>query len=88
MNLIEFTDCIQKPGMIDPDQTRKLEGILQEYPYFQVAHFLHLNGLKNQNSFKYNNTLKKTAAYTTDRVVLFDYIASKDFDFVENNRSN
>jgi len=84
MNLIEFTDCIQKPGKINPSQTKQLERILQEYPYFQAAHFLHLNGLKNQNSFKYNNTLKKTAAYTTDRVVLFDYIVSKDFDFVEN----
>jgi len=83
MNLIEFTDCIQKPGRINIDQTRKLEGILQEYPYFQAAHFLYLNGLKNQNSFKYNNNLKKTAAYTTDRAVLFDYISSKEFDFIE-----
>jgi len=83
MNLVEFTDCIQKPGMIDQDQTRKLEGILLEYPYFQAAHFLYLNGLKNQNSFKYNSILKKTAAYTTDRAVLFDYISSKEYSFIK-----
>ncbi len=84
MNLIEFTDCIQAPGKITLDQTIKLEGILLEYPYFQTAHFLYLNGLKNQNSFKYNNVLKKTAAYTTDRAVLFDYISSKEFTYIEN----
>ena len=84
MNLIEFTDCIQQPGKITLDQTIKLEGILSEYPYFQAAHFLYLNGLKNQNSFKYNSVLKKTAAYTSDRAILFDYISSKEFIFVEN----
>ncbi|MCD6542869.1 MAG: hypothetical protein J7K34_00010 [Flavobacteriaceae bacterium] len=84
MNLIEFTNCVQAPGKITLDQTIKLEGILLEYPYFQAAHFLYLNGLKNKNSFKYNNILKKTAAYTTDRTVLFDYISSKYFTFFEN----
>jgi hypothetical protein len=83
MNLIEFTDCIQKPGEITLDQTIQLEGILAEYPYFHAAHFLYLNGLKNQNSFKYNSELKKTAAYTTDRAVLFDYISSKDYTFTD-----
>ena len=84
MNLIEFTDCIQAPDKITLDQTKKLEGILFEYPYFQAAHFLHLNGLKNQNSFKYNNVLKKTAAYTTDRAVLFNHISAKKFAFIKN----
>ena len=88
MNLIEFTDCIQKPGKITLGQTIQLEGILKEYPYFQAAHFLYLNGLKNQNSFKYNNILKKVAAYTTDRAVLFDYISSKDYTFNEPENSN
>ncbi len=87
MNLIEFTDCIQKPGKITLGQTIQLEGILKEYPYFQAAHFLYLNGLKNQNSFKYNNILKKVAAYTTDRAVLFDYISSKDYTFNEPENS-
>jgi putative cell wall-binding protein len=41
---------------------------------------LYLKGLKNQDSFKYNNELKKTAAYTTDRTVLFDFITSKKFN--------
>src|SRR5690606_27951324 len=57
----------------------QLEDILAEYPYFQVARAMHLKGLKNLNSFKYNNALKVTAAYTADRDILFDLITSKDF---------
>jgi hypothetical protein len=35
--------------------------------------------LYNQNSFKYNYALKVTAAHTTDRTVLFDFITSDTF---------
>jgi tetratricopeptide (TPR) repeat protein len=38
-----------------------------------------LKGLFNQNSFKYNYALKVTAAHTTDRTVLFDFISSDTF---------
>ena len=34
-------------------------------------------GLKNKESFKYNQELKTTAAYTTDRSILFDFITSE-----------
>ena len=59
----------------------QLENIIKNIPYFQAAHFLYLKGLKTQQSFKYNNALKKTAAYTTDRNVLFDFITSNAFNF-------
>jgi len=80
MNLIEFNKILSRPGQIKKKEINELSAIIEEYPYFQVAHFMHLNGLKNQHSFKYNDYLKKTAAYTTDRSVLFDYITSDDFD--------
>ena len=35
--------------------------------------------MKNQESFKYNNELKITAAFTSDRSVLFDFITSTLF---------
>lgn len=80
MNIIEFGNFLNHPQNIKEQQTADLEIILNDYPYFQAAHFLYLNGLKNQNSFKYNNELKITAAYTTDRRIMFDYIASSDFN--------
>lgn len=80
MNVSEFTELLQDPSRVQtPVQTHQLEDILQEYPYFQAAHALRLKGLRNLNSFKYNNSLKVTAAYTADRDVLFDFITSEEF---------
>lgn len=80
MKVTDFTYLLQHPEkVVDPIQTKHLEDIVLEYPYFQTARALHLKGLKNLNSYKYNKVLKNTAAYTTDRDVLFDFITSKDF---------
>jgi len=80
MNVQDFTYLLQNPDkVVTPIQTNQLEDVLEEYPYFQAARALQLKGLRNLNSFKYNNALKKTAAYSTDRDVLFDFITSKDF---------
>ncbi|WP_318345306.1 hypothetical protein [Flagellimonas baculiformis] len=84
MNVTDFIHILQNSNTIlSPKQTRELEDIIEEYPYFQAARALHLKGLKNLDSYKYNNALKTTAAYTTDRDVLFDYITSKEF--IQNN---
>ncbi|WP_425234573.1 hypothetical protein [Ulvibacterium sp.] len=84
MNVAEFTYLIQYPEkVVSPVQTKQLEDVLDEYPYFQAARALHLKGLKNLNSFKYNNALKVTAAYSSDRDILFDFITSSNF--LQNN---
>ncbi len=80
MNVQDFTYLLQHPDKVaSSQQTNQLEDVLKEYPYFQAARALHLKGLKNGNSFKYNNALKVAAAYTTDRDILFDYITSEEF---------
>ena len=80
MNVTDFTYLLKNPSkVVDPLQTKQLEDILKEYPYFQAARALHLKGLKNLNSYKYNKALKTTAGYTLDRDVLFNFITSKDF---------
>ncbi len=80
MNVKDFTFLLQHPNkVVSPMQTNQLEEVLKAYPYFQAARAVHLKGLKNLNSFKYNNALKVAASYTTDRDVLFDYITSKEF---------
>ena len=80
MQVSEFNHLLQNPQqMVDASQTRQLDDILETYPYFQTARALQLKGLKNLNSFKYNNALKITAAYTADRDILFDFITSEEF---------
>lgn len=79
MIVAEFTYLLQNPGYVDPGQTAELEKVLEAYPYFQAAAAIHLKGLKNLESFKYNQELKKTAALTTDRTILFEFITSEEF---------
>lgn len=79
MNSAEFTYLLQHPENIDAEKTQQLNEVIAEFPYFQSARAIQLKGLNKTNSFKYNQTLKKTAAYTIDRKVLFDFITSAIF---------
>ena len=79
MNVTDYTCLINKPNSITENQSDALAKVLDEFPYFQSARAMRLKGLYNQNSFKYNFALKVTAAHTTDRSVLFDFITSESF---------
>ena len=79
MNTTDFTYLINNPKELNKERTKQLEDVISAFPYFQSARALYLKGLKNQDSFRYNQTLKTTAAYTTDRSVLFDFITSSFF---------
>lgn len=80
MNKEQFTYLLQHPQQMTAAQTSEIRSVISEYPYFQPARALYLKGLKNKDSFKYNQELKITAAYTTDRSILFDYITSAEFN--------
>lgn len=77
----KFIEILNKKDNIQQLETAELKSIINEYPYFQAARALYLKGLKNQDSFKYNNELKITASHTTDRTILFSYITSNDFNY-------
>ena len=83
MNVTDYTFLINKPDTITEKQTEALRLVLEDFPYFQSARALRLKGIYNQNSFKYNYDLKVTAAHTTDRTVLFDFITSDTFTAIQ-----
>lgn len=85
MNVTDYTYLMNKPDAITEKQADALGSVLNEFPYFQSARALRLKGLYNQNSFKYNYALKVTAAHTTDRAVLFDFITSETFTAIQND---
>ena len=80
----KFLDILNKELPINSVETAELKSIINQYPFFQSARALYLKGLKNQDHFRYNNELKKTAAHTVDRTVLFEYITSETFEKKEN----
>jgi len=79
LTVSDYTYILNRPDAINDRHTKELEKVIEEFPYFQSARALRLKGLYNQNSFQYNYTLKVTAAYTTERSVLFDFITSDSF---------
>jgi len=80
MQLQELTYLLQHPEAITGSQIDALSAQIKDYPYFQPSRALYLKGLKQKESYKYNNALKITAAHTADRSVLFDYITSDIFN--------
>lgn len=76
----EFTSLLTHPEHLSSVQTATIGEVVSRYPYFQPARALYLKGLKTTESFKYNQELKVTAAYTTDRSILFDFITSELFN--------
>ena len=83
MNTIDYNFLLNKPNTISEKQSLYLDKIVSEFPYFQSARALQLKKLYNQDSFRYNQALKVTAAYTTDRSVLFEFITSENFASIQ-----
>ena len=79
MNIDHYTYLLANPEEITSDDLSALDRIIEKYPYFQSARALQLKGLKSQESYRYNDALKITAAHTTDRDILFEYITSDNF---------
>ncbi|TVZ52154.1 hypothetical protein [Dokdonia sp. Hel_I_53] len=79
MNIEQYTYLLENPQHIENSHTSQIKEVIEAFPFFQSAHALHLKCLKNEGSFSYNNALKKTAAHTVDRAVLFDFITSNEF---------
>ena len=74
-----YTSLLTNPQPYNQGTHKALQKLIKKYPYFQSARALELKYLKNTESYLYNDDLKITAAYTTDRNILFEYITSNDF---------
>jgi hypothetical protein len=79
LNTKTYTDLLANPQQFNSGNLEELAAVIEKYPYFQSARALQLKGLHNTESYLYNDALRKTAAYTADRDVLFDYITSESF---------
>ncbi|MFO7744239.1 MAG: hypothetical protein R6V36_02515 [Psychroflexus sp.] len=76
-------DLIKTPIKFEIKTSSFIDEAMEKYPYFQPLYALKLKLLKHYGSFNYNRFLKKTAARTQDRAVLFDYITSEEFSQLE-----
>ncbi len=68
---------MSNPDELSGNDSIVLAELLKNFPYFQTAHLLYAKSLHNQNSIHYNNQLKVTATYATDRRILHHLITKK-----------
>jgi hypothetical protein len=70
-NLIRY---IKNPEYLDNESINFISKLTSDYPYFQTAHLLKVKNLYLINSEDFNSKLNHTAAYITDRKVLYELI--------------
>ena len=80
MNSEQLIQQINSSQSIGKNEIAELEKLLLEHPYFQSGQLLLTKGLLNTNSIRYNQQLKKAAAYSSDRKKLFELIILKSAD--------
>ena len=76
--LIEY---IQSPQNIKAEDVAAIDSLLLEFPYYQTAQLLLTKGLLNTDSIRYNQQLKKAAAYSLDRKQLFTLITQNKIEY-------
>lgn len=76
----EVISLLENPMKMNRTMTGDLQQIIDKYPYFQSLNSVYLKLLYNQNHPLYNLILKKTAAQTADREILFDFITQDEFE--------
>ncbi len=75
-----FLNFIQQPYNIQTNDIEELEQIIEQFPYFQTARLIYTKSLHNENSYLYNDELKRTAAFAADRSVLYKLIHTLNKD--------
>lgn len=70
MNKEIFNNLIRNPNNISPKHKENLKKIIDAFPYSTNIRLLYLSSLLNDGDILFEQELKKTAAYISDRSVL------------------
>lgn len=87
MNKELFNQLIQEPSNVDPKYKDELKELVHSFPYSSNIRMLYLSALLNDADVLFEQELKKSAAFITDRRVLKKIIApaSRKEDYLINN---
>ena len=70
-------ELIQRPENISAEDISVLQSEIDKFPYMQSIRTLHLSAIHQFNTENYHKELTKTAAYTTDKKILYHFINFK-----------
>ena len=75
---MKINNILKNFDLIQDKEIAKLEEINFKYPFFQTSQILLSKGLLNIKSIRYDEQIKKAAAYSRNRKKLFLLIMSKE----------
>lgn len=70
-------ELLQQPKLIAPEDLSLLENQIRQQPYMQNIRALYLYGVHLHQPQRYKEILTTTAAYTTDKKILYQFINQK-----------
>lgn len=79
----EIISLVEHPGAIGAEHLGELKACVEQFPYSQTFRFLYLKGLKNVGDLRYDQELRKTSLYATDRSSLHQLILVEPETLVE-----
>jgi hypothetical protein len=83
MNKNQFISYVENPDKLTSTDSLLLADLIKSFPFFQTAHLLYSKSLHNTESIHYNNQLKTTAAYASDRKMLHRLITKQTEELIE-----
>jgi hypothetical protein len=82
MDSEHFTKFIVNPDLLSESDIKYFEGLIKEYPYFQLAHVLLLYNLKKCGSENFDIQLRESAIHIPDRRKLYNLLYHNPADIV------
>lgn len=73
----EFFDIVNHKTALSVENTKELEKIAGEFPYFQVAQIVYLKNLKETSNPEFGTVLKKVAVSVPDRKRLYRFLNAR-----------
>lgn len=70
-------ELLQRPENISKEDISLLQNEISKFPYMQSIRTLRLSAIFNFDAENYQKELTKTAAYTTDKKILYTFINKK-----------
>ena len=62
---------LNSPDKLDSESMKELENWMESYPFFQTARLLHIKNIQNIKGCVEKEELNQTAAYVSDRKILY-----------------
>ncbi|MFO7657744.1 MAG: tetratricopeptide repeat protein [Bacteroidales bacterium] len=74
MDKTALTKYIKNPAILNEKTVAEINRLKDDYPFFQTAYLLSLKNVHNIGSAEFEKLLHLTAAYVTDRRILYDLL--------------